>query len=1197
MRTRSLRFSVVALALLLWSAPAFAQRSSAELSSATCPGTGCVVLGVTNLGSASVQLVGSGTWTALAEGSIDGSNFQTLSLSPSIGGASVTSATASGLWLANVGGMTQIRVRLSAYTSGIVVATIQGAPSGGGAGGSGGGGSSVSITQGGNTAAVNASSQLSITCANCTGSGVSQIDNTGFTPATSLFVPLGGELDDVGTTAITENSAGAARLTAQRALHANPRDAAGAEIFGTAAAAATGAANPTLGGLRTFPNVFNGTTWDRWTGAVTQSGTWNVGTVSTITNVVHVDDNAGSLTVDNGGTFAVQAAQSGTWTVQPGNTANTTAWLVAGARTNNTAAPGAVNFGALTAIANAANPSWTEGNLVGLSTDLAGALRVGGSISCSNCTGSGASAVDDAGFSVAVASVAPAGFLFDNVAPDSVDEGDVGLARMSQNRNAYVQIRDNAGNERGLNIDASGQIAVTLASAQTLSTVTTVGTITSLSQLGGVALPVEDAAETAAGVGIYAMSVRRDTAASSAGTTGDNATLNTDGVGALWVNPFSQTQAAGTYLSVRLSDGSSFIAPGTDYTHDAALTIATSAGPLQMGRASDSAPTNVSAVDDAVAAWYLRNGSGVTNLAAGSTLITATSTSLNTNVTNSTLAVTESGTWTVQPGNTANTTAWLVAGGKTNNNAAPGATNFGVLPALANASAPTWTEGNLVALSADLAGALRVAGSISCSNCTGSGASKVDDGAFGVATDSVAPAGGMFDDVAPDSVNEGDVGIVRMSGNRNMYVQLRDNAGNERGLNIDASGNIAVTQSGTWNVGTVTTVTAVTAISNALPAGNNNIGDIDVVGGTVAHDGAASAINPLLVGAYASQAAPSDVSADNDSVRLWALRNGSLVANLAAGGTLITSTGANLNVQCANCSGSGASAVDDAAFVIATGSVAPAGYLFDNVAPDSVDEGDVGLARMSANRNVFVTLRDAAGNERGLNIDASNKIGVTSDLTLINGNAVNTTNGVNGSGTQRVTIASDSTGVLASITSSVVAGTGATHLGKAEDAAHTTGDTGVFALGRRIDTLAASSGSSGDYESFNMAADGALYTADVGATNGGGSFSAVASAASTNATNVKASAGQIYGIYVVNTTATLYYLRLYNLSSAPTCSSATGYIATIPIPASTTGAGIAMPINIGAAFGTGIGYCLTGGASSTDNTNAATGIYGTILYK
>lgn len=35
--------------------------------------------------------------------------------------------------------------------------------------------------------------------------------------------------------------------------------------------------------------------------------------------------------VTNAGTFAVQAAQSGTWTVQPGNTANTVPWLVTGA--------------------------------------------------------------------------------------------------------------------------------------------------------------------------------------------------------------------------------------------------------------------------------------------------------------------------------------------------------------------------------------------------------------------------------------------------------------------------------------------------------------------------------------------------------------------------------------------------------------------------------------------------------------------------------------------------------------------------------------------------------------------------------------------------------------------------------------------------------------------------------------------------
>jgi hypothetical protein len=45
---------------------------------------------------------------------------------------------------------------------------------------------------------------------------------------------------------------------------------------------------------------------------------------------------------------------------------------------------------------------------------------------------------------------------------------------------------------------------------------------------------------------------------------------------------------------------------------------------------------------------------------------------------------------------------------------------------------------------------------------------------------------------------------------------------------IPAGANVigAVTQSGTWNVGTVTTVSAVTAISNALPAGTNAIGKL-----------------------------------------------------------------------------------------------------------------------------------------------------------------------------------------------------------------------------------------------------------------------------------------------------------------------------------------------------------------------------------
>lgn len=50
------------------------------------------------------------------------------------------------------------------------------------------------------------------------------------------------------------------------------------------------------------------------------------------------------------------------------------------------------------------------------------------------------------------------------------------------------------------------------------------------------------------------------------------------------------------------------------------------------------------------------------------------------------------------------------------------------------------------------------------------------------------------------------------------------------------------------------------------------------------------------------------------------------------------------------------------------------------------------------------------------------------------------------------------------VATDVVPGTSATNLGKAEDAAHTTGDTGVMALSVRQDTPAALAGTTGDYQ-------------------------------------------------------------------------------------------------------------------------------------
>ena len=65
----------------------------------------------------------------------------------------------------------------------------------------------------------------------------------------------------------------------------------------------------------------------------------------------------------------------------------------------------------------------------------------------------------------------------------------------------------------------------------------------------------EDAAETAGGTGPFVMSVRRDTAASSAGTTGDNASFNTDSIGRLWVSGAVVEDAAETAADSLVSVG------------------------------------------------------------------------------------------------------------------------------------------------------------------------------------------------------------------------------------------------------------------------------------------------------------------------------------------------------------------------------------------------------------------------------------------------------------------------------------------------------------------------------------------------------------------------------------------------------------------------------------------------------------------
>lgn len=162
-------------------------------------------------------------------------------------------------------------------------------------------------------------------------------------------------------------------------------------------------------------------------------------------NVIgHVIVDSGHIIIDSGSTTAVTQ----------GTAANLNATVVGGytpAGDGQTVAAGVLvhNQGF---IYNPSNSNWDLQRTVGATT---------------NSTGIGITA---AGLDA----------QFDDVAPTTVSENNFGNVRMSANRNLYTTIRDAAGNERGMNIDANGGIPITIEASQTLATVTTVGTVTTI---------------------------------------------------------------------------------------------------------------------------------------------------------------------------------------------------------------------------------------------------------------------------------------------------------------------------------------------------------------------------------------------------------------------------------------------------------------------------------------------------------------------------------------------------------------------------------------------------------------------------------------------------------------------------------------------------------------------------------------------
>jgi hypothetical protein len=112
-----------------------------------------------------------------------------------------------------------------------------------------------------------------------------------------------------------------------------------------------------------------------------------------------------------------------------------------------------------------------------------------------------------------------------------------------------------------------------------------------------------------------------------------------------------------------------------------------------------------------------------------------------------------------------------------------------------------------------------------------------------------------------------------------------------------------------------------------------------------------------------------------------------------------------------------------------------------------------------------------------LNSRSSQTISINTDIEGNTDNILNLTYDIDGNLMSKLASNSgvDIGDVDVKTCGAITPGTGSTNLGKAEDAAHSSGDVGVMSLAVRNDTLGALAGTDGDYAPLQVNSSGALH--------------------------------------------------------------------------------------------------------------------------
>lgn len=263
--------------------------------------------------------------------------------------------------------------------------------------------------------------------------------------------------------------------------------------------------------------------------------------------------------------------------------------------------------------------------------------------------------------------------------------------------------------------------------------------------------------------------------------------------------------------------------------------------------------------------------------------------------------------------------------------------------------------------------------------------------------------------------------------------------------------------------------------------------------------------------------------------------------------------------------------------------------------------GDTGVMALSVRTDTRASSAGTTADYAALATDASGSLWVNPGATAMAALADATTNptaalvgvcleGYNGSTWDR--LRSDTTNGLDVDVTRVIPGTTATALGKAEDAAHTTGDTGVMALAVRQDTLSALATTTGDYIPLSTDANGALYCTLATVASMGGPDTQFDSDGDNTAQQCKASAGILCGIHVQNSNGSAAFIQFFDLATGSVTVGSTTPKMSFQVPANgNLDIEFIRPIP----FATAITYACT--TTATGSGDPATGLTVTNLYK